>query len=74
MDPTINTRTEPAIVIAALEALLLAIVPALVYLFGWSTTAASLILAIVGPVIALLSAVWVRARVTPIPRDDPRDV
>ena len=58
-------RNEPAIIIGAIEAAFLAFVPALAYAFGWSPEAVALIAGVVGPIIAVLSAVVVRSKVTP---------
>ena len=65
MSMNIGEKSEPALFAGLLEAAFLALIPGLVYAFGWSDQAQTLIVAAVGPLIALLVAFWVRARVSP---------
>lgn len=60
-------KSEPAIIIGAVEAVALAAIGLVAVLLEWDAELTAAVVAVVGPVLALVAAVLTRSRVTPVP-------
>ena len=59
-------NTEPVRLVSAVEALLLALIGVAAYVFGWGNELTALVVATVGPAIAVVSGAYARSKVTPV--------
>lgn len=62
----INTKAEPALLIGLIEALVIAIIALVAYLLDWEAELVALVVGVASAAVAVLGAVAIRDRVSPV--------